>query len=295
MLDTRGISKPDGTPLPSWDLPLQLEFMEKLEISFAALSISTPHPHFGDPGETIEVVRASNEEGLDLVKKHPGRFGLFATLPLPEIEASLDEIKFALRGGAIGVAMPTHAQGIYLGDEALEPVFALLNEHKAIICYHPTTPAAVPTGVLTALPSAMLEFFFDTTRAISNMIYNGVVTRYPDIKHLIPHGGALLPIMSRRLGSFLGRFSAEPKPDVPQILRSFYYDLAGFVVPDQLDVLLRTTDESHLLYGTDSPYGTIESCGILRKELEDTDILTETQREHIYYKNAKGLLSLKQG
>ena len=292
MLKSRGIDKPDGFPLPNWDLSIQLEHMDKLGIVFAALTISSPHPHYGDSKESIEVVRASNEDGFSMARKYPDKLGIFATLPLPEVEASVAEIEFAVKEGAVGFVMPTHAQGVYLGDKRLEPVFECLNKHKAVLCFHPTTPSAIPPNVLDIVPRPMLEFFFDTTRAISNMIVNGVVKRYPDIKYIIPHGGAVLPLMAQRMDSTISRFLAEENINIYDVLRSFYYDLAGFVVPNQLDILLKTTDISHLLYGTDAPHTTTENGIELAKALDSTDKLTDEQRNIIYMENAKRLLSM---
>jgi len=292
MLDSRGIDKPDGFPLPKWDLSWQLEHMDRIGIVFAALTISSPHPHYGDAKESIEVVRASNEDGFGMARKYPDKLGIMATLPLPEVGASIDEIDFAVKEGALGFVMPTHAQGVYLGDKRLDPVFERLNEHKAVLCFHPTTPSAIPPDVLTVIPSPMLEFFFDTTRAVANMIVNGVVKRYPDITYIIPHGGAVIPLMAHRMNSTITRFLADENIDIFEVLRSFYYDLAGFVVPNQLDILLKTTDISHLLYGTDGPHTTTENGVFLAKELDTTQKLTDEQRSAIYMENVKRLFAI---
>ena len=292
LLASRGIDKPDGYPLPRWDLSTQLKNMELLGITFAAMTISSPHAHFGDAGESIEVVRASNEEGLSMARKYPDKLGIIATLPLPEIDASVSEIEFAVREGAVAFVMPTHARGVYLGDEKLEPVFECLNKYKAVLCFHPTTPSVVPPNVSPAVPRPLHEFLFDTTRAITNMIVNGIVTRYPNIRYIIPHAGAFLPLTAQRMSQSFGVFHAEKGICISDILRSFHYDLAGYVVPNHLYTLLNTTDTSHIVYGSDGPHTPTETMVQLAKELDETTLLTDEDRDSIYINNAKKLLAI---
>ena len=292
MLESRGINKPDGFPLPKWDLSTQLEIMDWVNIVYAALTISSPHAHYGDAQESIDVVRASNEEGLSMARQYPDKLGIMATLPLPEIEASISEIEFAVKEGAVGFVMPSHAQGVYLGDERLEPVFECLNKHKAVLTFHPTTPPIVPPNVLTGVPYPVHEFFFDTTRAVSNMIYNGVIKRYPDIKYVIPHAGAALPLMAHRIDQSYSGSLAERNINIFDDLRTFYYDLAGHAVFNQLDILLKTTDISHLLYGSDAPHSPHRAMIERATELEETNKLTDEDRDAIYTKNARKLFKM---
>jgi predicted TIM-barrel fold metal-dependent hydrolase len=292
MLDVRGMDKPDGFPLPKWDVSIQLERMDKLNISYAVLTTSSPHPHFGDRNECIKSVRASNEEGFGLAREYPDKICLFATLPLPEIDATVDEIEFCVKNGAQGFAMPTHAQGVYLGDERLDPVLELLNRHKSIVCIHPTTPSAIPPNVTTILPSPMMEFFFDTSRAVVNMILKGTVKKYPDIRYIVPHAGAVLPVLSDRIDMFSGVFSPVQKPDVFGDLKSFYYDISGVVVPKQLELLLSLADKGRLLYGSDGPYTPLDAGYMLAQALDETDKLTAPERDAIYIENAKKLLCI---
>ena len=292
LLGSRGIDRSDGVLLPQWDISIQLESMEKLNIRFAALTISSPHPHFGDGKESIECVRASNEEGLAISKKYPDKLGLIATLPLPEVDASLAEIDFAVERGVLGFVMPTHARGIYLGDEKFEPVFELLNKHKALLCVHPTTPSATPPNVLDKLPYATMEFMFDTARAVVNMIINGVIDRYPDIKFVIPHAGAVLLVLADRINNSISSFNADSKPDLYSNLRSLYYDIAGKSISYPLDILLKIIGIDHILYGSDRPFMPVTTVVGLAEELDHTDKITDADRTLIYYENAKKLLSL---
>ena len=100
----------------------------------------------------------------------------------------------------------------------------------------------------------MIEFLFDTTRAVVNLILNGTVARYPDIDIIVPHAGATLPVIADRVAAFSRVFAPDPALDVLRDLGRLHFDLAGFPIPRQLDALLTITTLEHLHYGSDWPF-----------------------------------------
>ncbi len=153
--------------------------MDRLGIAASLLSISSPGVHFGDDGAARDLARQVNEEGHRAAEAHPGRFGLFAALPTPDVDGSLAEIRYCYdQLGVDGVALLTNAGGTYLGDPALEPLFAELDRRHARVFVHPTSPACWESTSLNR-PRPMIEFLFDTTRAIVNLVLNGTVARHP--------------------------------------------------------------------------------------------------------------------
>lgn len=240
--------------------------MDRLNISKSILSITSPGTHLVKDDHELakKITRESNTEVQQICAKHPDRFAFFASLPMPDVEGSLAEIDFALdQLHAAGFALMTNAHGHYLGDDILDPVFAKLNERKAIVFMHPTS-CQVAHGSsngypMQQYPAPMLEFVFDTTRAVTNLLLSGTVQRYPDVTFLVSHGGAALPSVVERFTVFganvLGKKEGLTSDDVKQLFRThFYFDLAGPVFPDQIHGLLRITDKSRLLYGSDYPY-----------------------------------------
>lgn len=282
----------DGLPAPQWSIDAHLEMMSNLHIDRAFLSLASPHCSFGDPVETVELTREINSFGADIVKRYPKKFSLFATLPLPLIESSLAEINYSFdRLNAVGIKLPTNADGIYLTDERFSPIFDALNQRSAIVVLHPVTPSVNPV-VPRNTPAAVVDYLVETTRAVSDMIINGLTARYSKIRWIIPHGGSLLPSIVDRLIGFQPLLKTKTNPDLPDIRAEFaklYYDVAGFAVPNQLLGLLKMTDVEHILYGSDYPYAFPHFINGEMQKLLSTDILSETQQQNIFADNINRL------
>ncbi len=257
-----GHSQPDGFPLiPAWSSEEHVAVLDQLGIATALLSISSPGVHFGDDEAARALARAVNEAGREAVTRHPGRFGLLASLPLPDVDGALAEIAYALDHlEADGVALLTHAHGCYLGDAALEPVMEELDRRAARVFIHPTSP---PCSHLTSLgrPRPMIEFLFDTSRAVTNLVLNGVVARHRAIEWIVPHAGATLPMLADRIAAFRTVLpDVDPAADVIGDLARLHYDLAGFPLPRQLDALLAIATVEHLHYGSDHPFTPVHAA-----------------------------------
>lgn len=247
-----------GFPVPAWSEAAHLEMMDRLEIATAMLSVSSPSTHFLPEAERPAMCRAINDEGARLVKAHPGRFGLFASLPLPDVDASLIEIARAFDElGADGVILESNIGGMYLGDPKLTPVFAELNAREAVVFLHPTSPACFE-AVHLGRPAPLLEFPLDTTRTITDLLYNRTLQVNGDIKLIVPHGGAALPALIARIATFSNIPFINPRPaseqEVFETLARLYYDVAlsGHAVP--FAALRAIAPMSQILFGSDWPF-----------------------------------------
>jgi 6-methylsalicylate decarboxylase len=281
----------DRFPTPEWDVKTHLDIADQLGIVTTILSITTPHIHFGDDHAAKILARKVNEDGAELVQKYPGRFGLLASLPVPDVAASLEEIRYAMDVlHADGFTLQTNTQGVYLGDPRLDPIFAELNKRQAVVALHPTTPDVVPENILEDLPMPLMEFFFDTTRTIINMILKGTLKRFPDVKIIVPHAGAFLALLADRMQVGLQVLNkGEDSIDVYAALHKLYYDVAGVCLPRQLAALLPLVETDHLLYGSDYPYTPAGGCIYLADALDKTNVITPEQRQAIYRDNAVNL------
>lgn len=292
MLDRRNLKFLDGGfPRPDWSVEMQLASMEKLGTSYALLSISSPAVHMGDALEAVETARGCNEFGAELMQKYPDTFGVMASLPLPEIEKSVEEVRYCHEVLKVnGFTLTTNSCGVYLGDPMLDPVMDELNRISAVVSIHPTMPGAVPEGIHKGIPYPFMEFFFDTTRTLANMIAQGIVKRYPNIKFIVPHAGAFMPILSDRLATLPALIPGMDGIDVMDNIASFYYDLAGISMPKQYDVLRKVVDDSHLLYGSDTPFTPLPMCQKMSADMDAK--LGADMMKRVYVENPTALLKL---
>ncbi|MFJ2645616.1 amidohydrolase family protein [Streptomyces sp. NPDC087420] len=288
-MEAAGHGQPDGMPaVPDWSPGSALAMMDSTGIAAALLSVSSPGVSFGDPTRTRELARTVNEEGRALVDAHPGRFGLMASLPLPDISDALRETHHAFDTlNADGVILQTHYEGHHLGDPLYEPLMAELDRRAAVVLLHPTSPPhAGATGL--GWPRPMLEFPFETTRAVANLILRGVRDRFPAIRFIVPHAGAVLPSVADRLSVFALGVGAE-STDVFGALRGFYYDVAGFALPRLLPSLLTLTDADRLLYGSDYPFTPDWVAQGLAATLAGSGVLTAEQQALMQRQTAAAL------
>lgn len=266
----------DGFPPPVWNADAHLKFMEEAGVSTALVSLSSPHPYWGDIGESKELCRAINEETADLAKKYPGKFKFNACLPLPDVDAAIAEAKYALDElGASGIKLASNSRGQYLGAPEMEPLFAYLNEKNAVINIHPHRPTPQQEGIFTAGAVSLFEFIADTTRAVMNLIANGCLERYENLKVIVPHCGSFLPNIYQRFQGIiavLGSKGLMPNIDVKGNFSKLYFDTSGHPVPYLFDMLMQITTPDHVLYGSDFPYTpTPEIIGTQKKLKEKLD------------------------
>lgn len=257
-MERAGIEHPDGIARwPVWELDGLLEMMEQAGVAKAILSVSSPGVAIGDRGRTAALARDVNEQAAGIVRARPDTFGFFASVPLPNVEGAVEEAVFALDHlRADGLVLMTNYEGTYLGDAIMDELFEVLDDRKAVVFVHPTSP---PFWEETSLgfPRPMLEFFFETTRAVTNYLLRGGQVRYPNVRVIVPHAGAALPALADRLAGFVERRVAPSElhaEDVLSGLRGLWYDLAGYAAGQQSHAIRRLVGLDRLLYGTDYPF-----------------------------------------
>jgi predicted TIM-barrel fold metal-dependent hydrolase len=244
--------------LPKWSPDISLDRMDKNNIATAILSISTPGVEVKNPKDTPGIARETNEGGMKLVADHPGRFGLFASLPLPNVDASLKEIAYAMDTlHADGICLMSHyAEGIYLGDPMFDPVFEEMNRRKLVVFVHPhRAPYNMPA---TARNTGIGELPIETTRATLSMLATGVPQRFSDLKIILPHAGGVISSLAARvgvLGSRSQNFKTSGYDAVAKALAWFYYDITNSVRRPPMRALLEMAPVSHVMFGSDIPHG----------------------------------------
>ena len=290
-----GQTRPDGFPtIPAWTPEAALALMDQLGVQMAILSISSPGVHFGDDAQSRDLSRRINEEGARHKREHPGRFGHLASTPLPDVEGAIAEAAYALDVlGADGIIIETNHHGAYLGDPGLNPFWAALDARHAVILVHPTSPACSCSERLDAtFPRPVLEFMFETTRSITDMIIAGVLKRFANLRLIVPHAGAALPVLASRVDLAMSMFAkpgGAPTPSLKEALRDIHFDLAGAPVPQLLRALLDVADPTHIHYGSDYPFTSPVACERLLQALETTPLLKDEALQGVWGDNARRL------
>jgi predicted TIM-barrel fold metal-dependent hydrolase len=245
------------------------------------------------PGHAIHLARQVNEEAARLVKRYPGRFGFFASLPVPEFDEAVSELRYALDVlGADGIVLESNQGGVYLGDERLEPIYAEVAARHSVVFTHPTTPFGAE-HLSGRYLRPMLEFMFETTRSVADFILSGVLNRYPALRLVVPHAGAALPVLVNRIDMLLPLLATPGEvapPSAREAMKRLHFDLAGAPLDELLRALLSVAGTAHLHYGSDFPFTPAGVCAELVEQLEKTPLLDDGQRDQMFGGNARALL-----
>jgi predicted TIM-barrel fold metal-dependent hydrolase len=247
-----------GRKPPDWSVESALSYMEEHDISACVLSDPDSANH-ATGQEARDIARRVNETLADIVSRYPTRFGAVATLPGQDPAAAAAEIAYALDTLKMdGVSTSTSINGVYLGDPQFDPWLEELNRRGVTLFVHPTFTKAAQT-LLSGLNPSVLEFMFDTTRMIANMVGTGAKQRFANIKIISTHGGGTIPYLVSRIQVLEHAFGAGPgllelsPEEIREGIASFYYDLTAATSEAQLGALLRLVPVSQLLMGLDFP------------------------------------------
>ncbi len=261
-----------------WTPARSIEEMDRNGIATAITSISSPGVWWGgDLGAAARRARECNEYAARMAVDHPGRFGVFASLPLPDVDASLREIEYSLDTlRAEGIVLLTNLRGQWLGDKAFAPVFEELERRKAIVYTHPTAPPYCE-NLIPGVMDSVIEYATDTTRTIVSLLASGTAARCPSVRFIFSHAGGLVPFLLERFT----RLFAMPRmaPSVPNgvlhELRRFHYEVAQATHKGAMSALRELAPLSQVLFGTDYPYRVsaeivegLERCGFTQEELK---------------------------
>jgi predicted TIM-barrel fold metal-dependent hydrolase len=273
----------------NWTPAKSIEDMDKGAVAAAVISVTNPGLWFGDREMTRRIARECNEYGAKLVQQYPARFGLFAALPMPDIDATLQEIEYAFDTlKADGAHFMTSFGDTWLGNPAHEPVMAELHRRKTVVHVHPTA-ANCCKNLIPGMSPGVMEYGTDTTRAMMSVMWSGQAARYPDIRFIWSHAGGTAPFLAGRID----RGSRNLKDKMPQgamhEMKRFYYDTAGAANPGAIASLLKLVASDHIMFGTDFPPG--GTSAQVAKALAELGLsLTEADMRNIDRENAIRLL-----
>jgi predicted TIM-barrel fold metal-dependent hydrolase len=240
-----------------WSPQHSLVEMDRNGVATSIVSISAPGIWFGDAQSARALARNINEYAAQLAKDYPGRFGFFATVPLPDTEGSLREIAYALDVlKADGIGFSTNYGDKWPGDPAYAPVFDELNRRKAVVYFHPTGPMCC-RDLIPNVPYVLTELPHDTTRAITSLLFSGSFARLRDIRFIFSHAGGTVPMLADRISQYSAQMesiaSKVPK-GVEYELKRLFYEIASSANPPAMAALMKLVSTSQILFGSDYPY-----------------------------------------
>jgi len=248
-----------------WSPQSALAEMDQNGVATGIVSISIPGIWFGDVKSARTLARKCNEYAAQLVNDHRGRFGFFASAPLPDTEGSLKEIEYALDIlKADGIILFTSYGDKWPGDSAYAAVLDELNRRKSVVFFHPAAPNCC-RNLIPNVPPVFTEVPHDTTRAITSLLFSGSFVRFRDIQFIFSHAGGTLPMLAGRLS----HYSAEMKDLVAKVpdgiefeLKRLHYDIASSANPPAMAALMKLVPTSQILFGGDYPFVPIAQTAV---------------------------------
>lgn len=278
-----------GVDFPAWDPEASLALMDRHGIARAMLSISAPGVSTLDP-LAIDLAARVNDHFAVTIDAHPGRFGAFAALPLPYRDATLAEIRRSLDDLRLdGVGLFTNYDGTYVADPAFDPILTELDRRRATVFLHPAAPPGAPAD----LPASLVEFVFDTTRAVTQMLYARTFDRYPGIDWILAHAGGAVPYLADRLtfgGEIAPELAGRASQDPLASLQRQHYDLAMSASRFSLPSLRAFAGPSRMLFGSDFPFQREQAVARNIARLERHGQLRGDDARAVAHANADALL-----
>ena len=267
-----------------------MEELDRDGVATAFASLAVPGRRFDDPAVARRLARRCNEYMAELRSRYPGRFGVFALLPMPDLQGALDEIEYAYdQLNADGIGLYSSYGEAWLGDPRFDPLFEELNRRNAVVFTHPTSNVAC-THKQDWLGPAAIEYATDTTRAIAEYVFHGASQRYPNVRMIFSHAGGTMPYLVQR---FINRAEGQFKESTPDGFlaeaQKLYFDTAQVPSRGTMLALKTIVPESNIVFGSDYPYRT---CGWTADMLASGEAFDEVGLEAIFYGNAARLLTI---
>jgi predicted TIM-barrel fold metal-dependent hydrolase len=244
--------------LPEWTPEVSLELMDSMGMEKAILSVSSPGAT--DP----ELARSINEYGAQLINDYPGRFGAFACLPFPNVEASVCEVEHALDELHLdGVILFSNVNGGYLGDPEYDAILEALNLRSATVFVHANDRPGIETNDAF---NAFVEYPTDVARAYARLVFSHAFTRFPNIRFIFANAGGVVPFLAERIGKLhylngakmrWGRIIVDlvtKRNGGLDLAKSVSYDVADSCSPFTLRALEKLVNPEQVLFGSNFPW-----------------------------------------
>jgi len=255
-LDRFGVKHGGGIEIPAWSAEADIETMDRNGIRASIAELSSPGTWVGDGSTAPYLARLFNEYMAALIAKHPGRFGAFAAVPLPNTEAALEEAVYALDTLKLdGIGVQASNGDRFLGDPGFEELWQELDRRNTVVHVHPNVHST-SEGIVPGVPEAFFEFIADTSRTVMSLLFNGTLERYPNIRWILSHAGGAVPFLAWRwtLADYIPPLKKQVPKGVLHYLSRLYYDTTLSTSPFAMKPVMDLAGPSRILFGSDFPY-----------------------------------------
>ena len=286
----------DGAPFMTlmpghMDYALRIKDMDAARVDLAIVSLTCPNVFWGGPEISLKAARLVNDDMAEAQARYPSRIRWLASIPWEYPELAVAELERAVARGAVGVMVLANIAGRPLTDPLFEPVWRAIDDRALPVLIHPTAPPGTNEMDIRVFNLvASVGFTFDTTLAVSRMIYDGFFDRFEKVKIIASHGGGTLPYLAGRLDR-LHECTAAARAKIAQppstYLRRIYYDAVVYT-PEALELCLAVGGEDNVMYGSDYPH----NIGDMKGCLERVDARPPGQVKKLRHANAQRIFGL---
>jgi aminocarboxymuconate-semialdehyde decarboxylase len=247
-----------------FDWELRIKHMNEAGIDVSVVSLTCPNVYWGGEDVSVRAAQEANDNVAEAQSRYPDRIRWFASLPWEYPQRAIEELRRSCAQGAAGVMVLANVAGRSLTDPMFAPVWAEIDQRRLPVLVHPTDPPGADLMDMTKFDlSWSVGFMFDTTLAITRMIFEGFFDRYPHLKIIASHGGGTLPYLVGRFEKgdeveLASRRQMKRKPT--DYLRHIHYDCITYN-PGALQYLISVVGTSQVMFGTDWPHWVHDTPG----------------------------------
>ena len=278
---------PFMTPVPEmFDYDSRITMMDEVGIDVSVVSLTCPNVYWGTPEVSLQAARIMNDDMAAARKRYGGRIEYFCSLPWQHAELAHAELARAKECGAAGVMVLANIAGRPLTAPEFGPVWQAIDDLALPVLIHPTAPPGVSQMQMSEFQlTASIGFTFDTTLAVSRMLYDGFFDRYKKLKIIASHGGGALPYLMGRLDQCFNHIAAcrtRTQSAPSSYMGRLYADSVVFTT-QALDLCLGVFGDDHVLFGTDYPHTIGDPRGCMTR----VNALLGARREKVRGGNAQ--------
>ena len=299
---TRGFNYEANTSRPQLaNLDLRLKTLDKFEGLKQVLTLGAPGVESAFPKDTVDMARMANDGMAEIVNKYPDRIvAAIASLPMNNVDAALREAERAMKDLKFkGIQVFSSVDGKPLDSPEFLPIYEMMSRYDLPILIHPGKEREVPdyAGEKASKYALFLAFGwpYETTLALGRLVYSGVMEKYPNLKIVAHHCGAMVPFFSVRFQAVEAAGEGEimklTKPPA-QYFKRIYGDTVLGANTSAMMCGYSFFGADHMVFSTDYPYpGADFGVDAVIKGIEGMNITNE-EKAKIFSKNVRQLLKL---